>query len=71
MPMITADPALVASLREEATTLLQGLLRLDTQTPPGNERLAADWICRRPRPLRISRTTSSSPPQPGPRSSAA
>lgn len=44
MPTISADPALETSLREEAITLLQGLLRLDTQTPPGNERLAADWI---------------------------
>ena len=44
MPTISADHALEGSLREEAITLLQGLLRLDTQTPPGNERLAADWI---------------------------
>jgi len=44
MPTIIASPDLVASLRDEAIALLQGLLRLDTQTPPGNERLAADWI---------------------------
>jgi acetylornithine deacetylase/succinyl-diaminopimelate desuccinylase-like protein len=44
MPEVTADEPLVATLRSEAITLLQGLLRLDTQTPPGNERLAADWI---------------------------
>lgn len=44
MPTVSADPALETSLRQEAITLLQGLLRLDTQTPPGNERLAADWI---------------------------
>ncbi len=44
MPTVSADSALQTSLREEAITLLQGLLRLDTQTPPGNERLAADWI---------------------------
>jgi acetylornithine deacetylase/succinyl-diaminopimelate desuccinylase-like protein len=44
MPEITADETVVASLTNEAITLLQGLLRLDTQTPPGNERLAADWI---------------------------
>jgi len=44
MPTVSADSILQASLREEAVTLLQGLLRLDTQTPPGNERLAADWI---------------------------
>ncbi|MDQ3656785.1 MAG: M20/M25/M40 family metallo-hydrolase [Chloroflexota bacterium] len=44
MPTISADSALETSLRQEAITLLQGLLRLDTQTPPGNERLAADWI---------------------------
>jgi len=44
MPTIAADPALDASLRAEAIALLQGLLRLDTQTPPGNERLAADYI---------------------------
>ena len=44
MPAISADLDLEASLREEAITLLQGLLRLDTQTPPGNERIAADWI---------------------------
>ncbi len=44
MPTISADQAQEASLRSEAITLLQGLLRLDTQTPPGNERIAADWI---------------------------
>lgn len=44
MPTIAADPALQASLSDDAVSLLQGLLRLDTQTPPGNERLAADWI---------------------------
>ncbi len=44
MPTTIADSALVASLREEAITLLQGLLRLETQTPPGNERIAADYI---------------------------
>ncbi len=44
MPTIVADLALEASLRAEAITLLQGLLRLDTQTPPGNERIAAGWI---------------------------
>ena len=33
-----------AGLRDEAVSLLQGLLRLDTRTPPGNERLAADYI---------------------------
>ncbi len=44
MTIIAADPARQASLREEAITLLQALLRLDTQTPPGNERIAADWI---------------------------
>ncbi|MBA2557091.1 MAG: M20/M25/M40 family metallo-hydrolase [Chloroflexi bacterium] len=32
------------TLREEAISLLQGLLRLDTQSPPGNEILAAEWI---------------------------
>jgi acetylornithine deacetylase/succinyl-diaminopimelate desuccinylase-like protein len=44
MPTITAEPTLAANLREESIALLQGLLRLDTQTPPGNERLVADWI---------------------------
>ncbi len=44
MPTIAANATLATSLREEAITLLQGLLRLDTQTPPGNERLAAGWI---------------------------
>ncbi len=40
----TADDALAASIRQEAADLLQGLLRLDTTSPPGNERLAADYI---------------------------
>ena len=44
MPTIASNGETIAALAAEATTLLQGLLRLDTQTPPGNERLAADWI---------------------------
>jgi acetylornithine deacetylase/succinyl-diaminopimelate desuccinylase-like protein len=44
MPIISADGTLTASLRQEAITILQGLLRLDTQIPPGNERIAADYI---------------------------
>lgn len=44
MPIIASNDETVAALSAEATTLLQGLLRLDTQTPPGNERIAADWI---------------------------
>lgn len=44
MPTTFADATLSASLRQEAIDLLQGLLRLDTQTPPGNERIAADYI---------------------------
>ena len=34
----------VASLRDEAVELLQGLIRLDTVNPPGNETLAADYL---------------------------
>ncbi|MBD0329885.1 MAG: M20/M25/M40 family metallo-hydrolase [Thermoleophilia bacterium] len=34
----------VASLRGEAVELLQGLIRLDTVNPPGNETLAADYL---------------------------
>jgi acetylornithine deacetylase/succinyl-diaminopimelate desuccinylase-like protein len=34
----------VASLREEAVELLQGLIRLDTANPPGNETLAAEFL---------------------------
>ena len=32
------------SLREEATDLLQRLIRLDTVNPPGNETLAAELL---------------------------
>ena len=34
----------VASLRDEAVELLQGLIRLDTANPPGNETLAAEFL---------------------------
>ena len=34
----------VASLREEAVEVLQGLVRLDTVNPPGNETAAADLV---------------------------
>ncbi len=34
----------VASLREEAVELLQGLIRLDTVNPPGNESAAAEYL---------------------------
>jgi len=43
-PALAADNVLADSLKREATDLLQGLLRLDTTSPPGNERLAADYI---------------------------
>ncbi|HEY3290394.1 MAG TPA: M20/M25/M40 family metallo-hydrolase, partial [Anaerolineae bacterium] len=33
-----------SNLAEEATHLLQDLIRIDTSNPPGNERLAADYI---------------------------
>jgi acetylornithine deacetylase/succinyl-diaminopimelate desuccinylase-like protein len=36
--------AVSPGLREEATQLLQGLLRLDTVNPPGNETLAAELL---------------------------
>ncbi len=44
MPTATADDQLAQTLRGDATRLLQDLLRLDTTSPPGNERLAADYI---------------------------
>jgi len=44
MPHHASDDALAASLKKEAADLLQRLLRLDTTSPPGNERLAADFI---------------------------
>lgn len=44
MSKIRADAELAASLWVEAIAYLQELLRLDTQTPPGNERIAADYI---------------------------
>jgi acetylornithine deacetylase/succinyl-diaminopimelate desuccinylase-like protein len=44
MSTIVADSELSALLRAEAIAYLEGLLRLDTQTPPGNERIAADYI---------------------------
>jgi acetylornithine deacetylase/succinyl-diaminopimelate desuccinylase-like protein len=34
----------VVSLRQEATTLLQELIRLDTVNPPGNETRAAEHL---------------------------
>lgn len=44
MPTVRADQPLADQLGQESTDLLRGLLKLDTQTPPGNERLAADYI---------------------------
>jgi acetylornithine deacetylase/succinyl-diaminopimelate desuccinylase-like protein len=46
MPTATApaDDQLAQTLRDDATRLLQDLLRLDTTSPPGNERLAAEYI---------------------------
>ena len=43
MSTSTTD-ALESSLRESATRHLQALLRLNTMTPPGNEKIAADYI---------------------------
>ena len=43
-PSTAADDTLAASLKQEAARHLQALLRLDTTSPPGNERLAADYI---------------------------
>ena len=40
----SASEALQQSLRESATHHLQELLRLNTMTPPGNEKIAADYI---------------------------
>ena len=40
----TANESLQQSLRESATHHLQALLRLNTMTPPGNEKIAADHI---------------------------
>ena len=34
----------VATLRQEVTELLQGLIRLDTTNPPGNETAAAELL---------------------------
>jgi len=45
--MTTSDTAgsdLARSLQDEAVLHLQNLLRCDTQSPPGNERLAAEYI---------------------------
>jgi acetylornithine deacetylase/succinyl-diaminopimelate desuccinylase-like protein len=39
-----ADDTLARSLQDEAVFHLQNLLRCDTQSPPGNERIAADYI---------------------------
>ncbi len=44
MPTPAASDQIAATLREDAIRLLQDLLRLDTTSPPGNERLAADYI---------------------------
>lgn len=44
MPTIRADQHLAARLAQDATDILRGLLKLDTQSPPGNERLAADYL---------------------------
>jgi acetylornithine deacetylase/succinyl-diaminopimelate desuccinylase-like protein len=44
MPTVRADRSQAAALGQEAIDILAALLKLDTQSPPGNERLAADWI---------------------------
>jgi acetylornithine deacetylase/succinyl-diaminopimelate desuccinylase-like protein len=40
---VTAGPA-TASLRDEVTSVLQDLIRLDTVNPPGNETRAAEYL---------------------------
>jgi acetylornithine deacetylase/succinyl-diaminopimelate desuccinylase-like protein len=40
----THDHDLARSLQDEAVLHLQNLLRCDTQSPPGNERIAAEYI---------------------------
>jgi acetylornithine deacetylase/succinyl-diaminopimelate desuccinylase-like protein len=40
---VTAAPGTV-SLRDEVTSVLQALIRLDTVNPPGNETVAADYL---------------------------
>ena len=40
----SAPHAVSPGLREEATQLLQGLIRLDTVNPPGNETQAAELL---------------------------
>src|SRR4029079_6860551 len=42
--LCVAAPAATAPSLSEAARWLQGYLRLDTTNPPGNERLAADYI---------------------------
>ncbi len=44
MSQFTATDEFAASLAEEATRHLIALLKLDTTSPPGHERLAADYI---------------------------
>lgn len=44
MPLVRADHHHAEALGQHATDILRALLKLDTQSPPGNERLAADYI---------------------------
>jgi acetylornithine deacetylase/succinyl-diaminopimelate desuccinylase-like protein len=46
MSTAPVDDQLATSLKDAAIRLLHDLLRLDTTSPPGNERLAADYIAR-------------------------
>ncbi len=44
MPIVRADDTLITTLGDDAITYLQALVRLDTVSPPGNERQATDYI---------------------------
>ncbi len=50
------------AVRQEVTTLLQDLLRLDTTNPPGNEIIAAEYIAGRLREAGIEPTVLESAP---------
>ena len=43
-PAVASPDTAVGSLRDEATSLLQELIRLDTVNPPGNETLVAEHL---------------------------
>ena len=44
MPTVRADEPLAATLGDDAIEYLRALVRLDTVSPPGNERQATDYI---------------------------